>query len=70
MEPVLNRTFRYRHAILQDDLLLHAYASKRPLVPGDGSFYDVVEDDLARKGHLKTNHAAQPRPQPPFYCPR
>lgn len=31
VEPVLNRTFRYRHAILQDDLLLHAYASKRPL---------------------------------------
>ena len=29
VEPVLNRTFRYRHAILQDDLLLHAYASKQ-----------------------------------------
>lgn len=31
VEPVLSRTFRYRHATLRDDLLLHAYAGKRPL---------------------------------------
>ena len=31
VEPVLTRTFRYRHATLRDDLSLHAYASQRPL---------------------------------------
>lgn len=31
VEPVLTRTFCYRHATLKDDLLLHAYASRRPL---------------------------------------
>ncbi len=31
VEPVLRRTFGYRHATLRDDLLLHAGASRRPL---------------------------------------
>lgn len=31
VEPVLNRTFRYRHATLADDLRLHASASRVPL---------------------------------------
>ncbi|MGI6657590.1 MAG: TIGR01777 family oxidoreductase [Desulfobulbus sp.] len=31
VEPVLIRTFRYRHATLRDDLLLHSRASRQPL---------------------------------------
>ena len=31
VEPVLRKTFRYRHATLREDLKLHVVASKRPL---------------------------------------